>query len=159
MASAARIGITFANHAHDRIQIFSSSAGIASAPNMDFAALYPDPAAFVDQLFSGADIRASVNLNFSLVGITPAEAARVRVAGDIRGVPSVDRGIATCSALTGPARLDCYAGSIAKLTTEIVPWVPLIARDRITMLGPQVARWAYDASTGGTAYAHVALRQ
>jgi ABC-type transport system substrate-binding protein len=159
MADAARIGITFANHARRRDRIFSASAGIASAPNMDLAALYPDPATFVDQLFSGADIRADANLNFSLVGVTPSQAVKVGVTGDTRGVPSIDREIATCAALTGPARLDCYAGLDRELTTGIVPWVPLIDRDRVTMLGPQVARWAYDASTGGTAYAHVALKR
>jgi len=159
MADAAKIGITFANHARRRERIFSPSVGIASAPNMDLAALYPDPATFVDQLFSGADIRAEANLNFSLVGITPSQAAKVGVTGDTRSVPSVDRAIASCGARTGPVRLDCYAGLDRELTTEIVPWVPLIDRDRVTMLGPQVARWAYDAATGGTAYAHVALRR
>jgi peptide/nickel transport system substrate-binding protein len=159
IADAARIGITFANHFRKRDRMFSPSAGIASAPNMDLAALYPDPATFVDQLFSGADIRPDANLNFSLVGITPSRAATVGVTGDTRRVPSVDRGIASCGALSGPARLDCYAGLDRELTTEIVPWVPLIDRDRVTMLGPQVTRWAYDASTGGTAYAHVALKR
>jgi peptide/nickel transport system substrate-binding protein len=159
MADAARIGITFANHARRRDRIFSPSAGIASAPNMDLAALYPDPATFVDQLFSGADIRPDDNLNFSLVGVTPSQAVKVGVTGDTKGVPSIDREIATCAELAGPARLDCYAGLDRELTTEIVPWVPLIDRDRVTMLGPQVARWAYDASTGGTAYAHVALKR
>jgi ABC-type transport system substrate-binding protein len=159
MTEAARIGITFANHARKRVRMFSPSENIASAPNMDLAALYPDPASFVDQLFSGSDIRVDVNLNFSFVGIKPAQASRVGVTGDTRDVPNIDHAIGACSVLAGTSRLDCYAGLDRTLTTEIVPWVPLIARDRITMLGPQVARWVYDSSTDGTSYAHVALRQ
>lgn len=156
---AARIGITLANHERDESKAFMPSANIAVAPNEDWPADYPDPGTFVDQLFSGADIRADNNFDFSLVGITPKQASRLGVTGDVNGVPSVDRAIDACAALDGPLRLDCYAALDRRLTTRIVPWVPLIARERMTILGPQVARWAYDASTDGPAYAHVALRR
>src|SRR5439155_26467330 len=114
--------------------------------NMDWVMDYPDPAAFVDQLFDAEFIRPEPNLDFSLVGITPAQARRLGVNGRVSGVPSVDADVAACSALVGPPRLDCYARLDQKLTMQIVPWVPLIQRDRITMLGPQVARWVYDSS-------------
>ncbi len=33
-----------------------------------------------------------------------------------------------------------------------------MSRNHINILGPQVDRWAFDQSTGTTAYAHVAVR-
>jgi hypothetical protein len=46
-----------------------------------------------------------------------------------------------------------------KLSTEIVPWIPFLWRNQITILGPQVAKWAFDQSTGVTAFAHVAVNR
>ena len=46
-----------------------------------------------------------------------------------------------------------------KLSTEIVAWIPFLWRNRITILGPQVASWAFDQSIGTTAYAHVAVKR
>ena len=158
-ASAARIGITFAVHSRDAGKMLDPTAGIPSAPNMDWLMDYPDPAAFVDQFFDGKHIRPVLNFNFSLVGITRAQARRLGVKGRVAGRPSVDADIAACSALAGPSRLDCYARLDEKLTTQIVPWVPLIQRDRLTVLGPQVARWVYDSSTDTTGYAHVSVKR
>ena len=71
----------------------------------------------------------------------------------------MDADLARCGRVAGPGRVDCYARLDRKLSTELVPWIPFLWRNRITILGPQVARWAFDQSTGTTAYAHVAVKR
>ena len=122
-ASAAKIGISFELHARSSEKLVDPTVGIPVSPNVDWPTDYPDPAAFVDQLFSGDRIRARENFDVTLVGLTPATAKRLGIKGDTAGVPSVDRDIAACAALAGSPRLDCYAILDRKLTTEIVPWV------------------------------------
>ena len=121
---------------------------------------YPEAANFVDSLFSSAAILPQRSPNASLVGITPAQAARLGLRGRVRGVPSVDADIVRCSSLAGGPRLDCYAGLDRKLSTEIVAVIPFLRRNRITILGPQVATsGASTSSTGMTAFAHVAVKR
>ena len=62
-------------------------------------------------------------------------------------------------ASTGAGGIACYARLDRKLSTDIVPWIPFLWRNRITILGPQVATWAFDQSSGTTAYAHVAVKR
>ena len=107
---------------------------------------------------TGAGIQPTDNPNTSLLGITPAQAARLGVKGRVRGVPSVDRRPRPLRPADGRARIDCYAALDRKLTAEIVPWIPFLWRNRITILGPQVARWAFDQAVGTTAFAHVAVK-
>ena len=73
-------------------------------------------------------------------------------------MPSIDADLARCRALTGSRRLDCYAALDRKLTTQIVPTIPFLSRNQITILGPQVARWQFDQAAGVTALAHVAVK-
>jgi ABC-type transport system substrate-binding protein len=154
-ANAARIGITFVNRglrpdqpAHNQPITF---------PAYSYQA-YPDASSFVDPLLAGGDILPSSNRNYSLVGITPAQAAGLGVKGRLKGVPSVDADIARCSALAGNGRIGCYAALDRKVSTEIVPWIPLVWRSRVNILGAQVSKWAFDQSTGMTGFAHVAVK-
>lgn len=158
-AEAAKLGIQLVNHERDSAKIGDPSQPIAVAPNADWAQDYPDPASFVDQVFSGTEIRAAENFNFSLVGLRSRQAARLGVKGDVKNVPTIDTKIQACAALEGAPRIACYASLDRELTARIVPWIPLVERDRITILGPQVAEWNYDAANDETAYAHVSLRQ
>src|SRR5262249_21201879 len=51
---------------------------------------YADAITFYNPLFSGSNIIAKGNTNYSLLGITPAIAKKVGVKGNIAGVPSID---------------------------------------------------------------------
>jgi hypothetical protein len=156
---AAKIGITFAGRVGPDHDLRLPASNIAISPSGYWRDHYPDASNFVDPVFSGAAITATHNPNTSLVGLTPARAAALGIEGKVAGVPSVDRDLARCGALSGGRRLDCYAALDRKLTAEIVPWIPIYWRNRITILGPQVARWAYDESSGTTSFAHVALKR
>ena len=155
--AAARLGITLADHSRDFGKLFDPASDIALAPNADWVNDFGDPATFLDRLFSSSRLDPKLNLDFSFVGITPRQAKRLGVKGDVKNVPSVDADIARCRVLSGSARLDCYAALDRKLTTEIVPWIPLEWRNRITILGRQVTRWDFDQVAGTTAFAHVAV--
>jgi peptide/nickel transport system substrate-binding protein len=127
--------------------------------NAQWVQPWPDPSGFMLPLFSGPSITPTGNFNWSLVGITPAQARKLGVKGHVRGVPSVDADIGRCNALAGALRTGCWARLDRKLTTQVVPVIPFLWRNAITILGGQVARWGWDRSTGTTAYAHVALKR
>lgn len=153
-ADAAKIGITFINRG---AKIDEPASNNAIVVNIDWLKEYPDPSDFLD-FFAGREIVAHGNYNYSLVGITPAQARALGVDGRVGHAPSVDADIARCQRLSEAPRLDCYAALDRKLTTDVVPWIPLMSRNHINILGPQVERWVFDQSTGTTAYAHVAVK-
>ena len=74
-------------------------------------------------------------------------------------MPSVDDAIVRCDSLDGTARIACYASLDRVLSADIVPWIPLLWRNRIDAVGAQVAKWEFDQSTGMTSFAHVALKR
>ena len=159
VAEAARIGITFVNGGN------ASLYPELPSNNQPFTAMiytspsYPDPSAYVDPLLSQRGIHAFGNFDYALVGITPVQARSFGVHGRVTNVPSVDAALSRCGALSGAARLDCYAALDRTLMTDVVPWIPLLWRNRINILGPQVAKWGFDQSTGMTGFAHVAVRR
>jgi peptide/nickel transport system substrate-binding protein len=155
-ANAAKIGIILINRGRPLDMPASNNPLVANA---EWVKPWPDPASFLFPLFMGTSIRPRGNLNWSLVGITPAQAARLGVNGRVKGVPSVDADIGRCNALAGADRAGCYAALDRKLTVGIAPVIPFLWRDSITILGPQVAKWAFDQSTGTTGFAHVAVKR
>jgi ABC-type transport system substrate-binding protein len=156
-----RIGLQFEAHSRNQPDIRTPSKYryIPISGAGYWHGLYPEASAYVDPVFAGWGITPTFNPNTSLVGISVRQANALRTGGVANGVPSVDADLARCSALDGGPRLDCYAALDRRLSTEIVPWIPFLLRNRITILGPQVARWEFDASTGTTAWAHVALKR
>jgi peptide/nickel transport system substrate-binding protein len=117
---------------------------------------YPDPATFMT-LFDGDAIVPRGNVNFSLVGLTPARARQVGASGTVEGIPSVDADLRRCRPLTGRERVECFAELDRKLMEQVVPWVPYLDRMNIDVLGPAVTAWEYDQFSTITAYAHVAV--
>jgi hypothetical protein len=156
-ADAAKIGITFVDHSRSPDKLLTPAANLAFFPNVEWTSDYPDPAAFLEPTFQGSTITPEWNRNPSLVGITVPQAHALGVTGRIGNVPSVDADLGRCAARTGDARLACYAELDRKLSTEIVPWIPFLDRNRISVIGRQVAQWSFDQSTGTTSFAHVAL--
>src|SRR4029077_16379782 len=88
-ADAQKIGITFTvrsiEGAYPAIQTPSRNIPIAERPG--WGKDYADPFTFFNPLFDGRTIQANGNTNYSLVGITPATAAKVGAKGDLTGVP------------------------------------------------------------------------
>jgi peptide/nickel transport system substrate-binding protein len=156
---AAKLGIALRHGRRSGWDLRLPSSPIPISQSGYWRAQYPDASSFVDPVFSSAAIQPRHNPNTSLVGITQRQARPLGISGRFARVPSVDADIARCAAETGSRRLDCYAALDRKLSTDVVPWIPYLWRSRITILGPQVARWAFDRSSGTTSFAHVALRR
>ena len=82
--SAAKLGITLAQHSFRFDRFLDPSRNIPMVVNADYWVAGPsDPSIFVDRLFGGASIARST-WNASLVGITPAQAARLGVKGRVK---------------------------------------------------------------------------
>ena len=74
--------------------------------------------------FDGRGDHPEGNTNRGLVGITPAQAKKLGVKGNITNMPSVNKDLDKCQQTLGDARLTCYAALDKKLITKVVPWVP-----------------------------------
>ncbi|HET8607271.1 MAG TPA: ABC transporter substrate-binding protein [Gaiellaceae bacterium] len=159
-SSAAKIGITFkvrsVNGAYPVIQTPSKNVPISERPG--WGKDYADPSTFFNALFASGSILAQGNTNYSLVGVTPAIAAKVGAKGTVTGVPSVDKDIDKCNAAAGEFRNACWAGVDRKLMTQVVPWVPYLSAFNLNIIGPNVTKWNYDQFSDQTAYAHVAVK-
>jgi peptide/nickel transport system substrate-binding protein len=158
-SSAGKIGLTFAvrsvNGAYPVIQTPSKNIPISTRPR--WGKDYADPSTFIDPLF--VNIIPSGNTNYSLIGITQGVAGEIGVKGNLEGVPSVTKDAQRCGAKLGPSRISCYAAIDRKLTTQVVPWVPYLWRDQLNVLGPDVATWTFDQSSGLAGFAHASLKR
>jgi peptide/nickel transport system substrate-binding protein len=162
-ADAAKLGITFTvrqiNGAYTTIQTTNKNIPISERPG--WGKDYADPYAFIGELFSGAAIIPSGNTNYSLVGVTPAinTSKKLGLKGNLNNVPSVDPDIKACQPKIKQARIDCWEGVDKKLMTEVVPWVPYLWANNVTIVGPKVTHWQYDQYGDYTAYSQVAVKQ
>jgi peptide/nickel transport system substrate-binding protein len=158
-ASAAKIGITFAvrtvTGAYPVIQTTANNIPISTRPR--WFKDYADPSTFVDPLWVGKYIQPSGNRNYSLVGLKPSQVSALGVKGTTTNIPSIDKLAVECAPTTGQARLLCYGKIDKVITGDIVPWVPYMWPNTVTILGPKVTKWNFDQSAGFTALAHVAV--
>ena len=119
---------------------------------------YADASTFFDPLFNGANIIPQGNTNYSLLGLTPAIAKKDGIKGDVTNVPSINGDLAKCSLLSGDPRVTCLAALDKKLTYDIVPWVPYLWSNAISVSSQNVTQFGFDQFGGTIAYAHVAVK-
>jgi hypothetical protein len=64
-------------------------------------------------------------------------------------IPSVDADVANCEKLAGndPNRTTCWVNLDKKLMEQVVPWVPYLWSNNITIVTPSVTRYVYDQSS------------
>jgi peptide/nickel transport system substrate-binding protein len=118
---------------------------------------YADAFTFAAPLFSSTSINASGNVNYSLVGLTPSKARELGI-GFPRGatIPSVDADVARCEQVpaTNPERTTCWVSLDKKLMEQVVPWVPYLWSNNITVLSPNITKFEFDQSS-----AYISLTQ
>jgi peptide/nickel transport system substrate-binding protein len=119
---------------------------------------YADPYAFFGANFDGRAITPSGNANRGLVGITPAQAKKLGVKGDVSKIPSINKDLDRCQATLGDARFKCYAALDKKLMTDVVPWVPWMWTNYVSLISKNVTKFEFDQFATSTAYAHVAVK-
>jgi ABC-type oligopeptide transport system substrate-binding subunit len=158
-SAASKIGITFTvrtvNGAYPVIQTPRKNVPISERPG--WGKDYADPLTFFQPLFLSSSIIPSGNVNYALVGITPAIAKKIGVTGNVTGVPSIDADFNKCAALIEQARFTCWEQLDKKMMTQVVPWVPYLDATTAKVTGPKVTKWNWDQFSGTTAYAHVAV--
>jgi peptide/nickel transport system substrate-binding protein len=160
VASLAKIGITVevrevTDH-YTQIQTVANNIPIGMNPG--WGKDYPDSSSFAGFLFDGRGIKAEGNYNYSMVGLTEAQAAALGV--EFGPTPSVDADIDNCKliALTDEqGGLDCWNDLDKKLMEEIVPWIPYLWPNILTTIGPAVTAWDFDQFSGVTAFSKIAV--
>ncbi len=143
--------------AYQTIQTVKNKIPIAMHPS--WIKDYADPFTFAYVLFTGKAINPTGNVNYSLVGMTQKQAADFGVQYPPATVPNVDADIASCEKLAGgdPARTTCWVNFDKKLMEQVVPWVPYLWSNNITILAPTVTRYVYDQSSSYISLTQIAV--
>jgi peptide/nickel transport system substrate-binding protein len=157
---AKKIGITFKVRqiagAYPTIQTVAKNIPIAERPG--WGKDYADAFTFFGPLFDSRTIIPTGNTNYSLVGITPAQCAKLKVTGDCTNVPSVNTQIDKCEALIGNARTVCFENIDKYLMTKVVPWVPWMWANAVRITSTNVTHYAFDQFPTTPAYSQIAVK-
>jgi peptide/nickel transport system substrate-binding protein len=163
-SSLAKIGIEVrprelsTSAAYQTIQTIKNRIPIAMHPS--WIKDYADPFTFAYILFAGRAINPTGNVNYSLVGMTQKQAADFGVQYPSGGtIPTVDTDVDTCEKLAGddPARTTCWVNLDKRLMEQVVPWVPYLWSNNITILTPTVTRYVYDQSSSYISLPQIAV--
>jgi peptide/nickel transport system substrate-binding protein len=117
---------------------------------------YSDATTFGEPLFGSSAVGPDSCCNYALVGAPPEVLEEHGY--DVTEVPSVDADFQACDEMElGDARVQCWADFDAKITEEVVPWVPInFARD-VFVAGDAVRGFDYDQFSGQPDLAGVSL--
>jgi peptide/nickel transport system substrate-binding protein len=164
VASLAKIGIRVTPRelatgaAYTTIQTVKNRIPIGLNPS--WIKDYADAFTFAAPLFSSSSINPSGNVNYSLVGLTPSKAQELGISFP-RGatIPSVDADVARCEQIpaTNPERNNCWVNLDKKLMEQVVPWVPYLWSNNITVLSPSITRFEFDQSSAYISLTQIAV--
>jgi peptide/nickel transport system substrate-binding protein len=102
----------------------------------------PSPTTYFAPLFGGTSLQVTGGFNQTRLGATPAQLKSWGYR--VTRVPSVDGRIRQCLPLTFGAQVRCYAELDQYLTSQVVPWVPLISRESARLTSTRVSRFDFD---------------
>jgi peptide/nickel transport system substrate-binding protein len=134
---------------------------IPIALNAGWGKDYADPYSFVGALFDGRSIIATGNTNYPLVGLTAAKAAElgIEIPSGVT-IPNVDTDVDACQKIPNTQadqRNQCFADLDKKLMEEVVPWVPYLWVNNLTLTGKTVTKWEFDQFSGYLSYTQMAV--
>jgi peptide/nickel transport system substrate-binding protein len=119
---------------------------------------YTGTFSFAQPNFGSAALSGPVSCcNYSLVGLTKAQAAKYKVPYPAGGIPSVDKLINTCEALSGTPRDTCWSNLDKVMMTNVMAWVPYIWGRNIVITGPTVTRYVMDIATTSISLTQIAV--
>jgi len=121
---------------------------------------YPDAFSFAGSIFSSADLVATGNPNYAMIGTTPAQVKDFGIKVPPGWVaPTVDSDIDNCQKIpaTDPTRVTCWAALDKKLMNEIVPWVPYLWANVTTLTAPSVTHYEFDQFSAVPALVNIAV--
>jgi peptide/nickel transport system substrate-binding protein len=129
---------------------------IPIALNAGWGKDYADASTFA-VLFETGSITCEGNVNYSLVGLTPALAKECGAEGSVSNVPNATDQIDPCKSLLEQERVDCWVEADQYLMEEVVPWVPYLWASNIDIVSEAVTQYEYDQFSGEASYSHVAV--
>lgn len=159
--SLKKIGITLDSKPvadfYDVVQVPSQTPAFGSGAG--WGKDYADASTFfVPLLDSGAINAPTATQNFSYLGITDAQAKAMKFTLPAGGVPSADADIDNCQKLpSGDARVTCWADLDKKLMNDVVPWVPYLWANNITVVSDAITKYEHDQFTGEMSLVHIAI--
>ena len=141
-AAGARIGIRFVTHTREYDRIFEPAENVPITPNGELFVDFPD----ADVVPAAAPRRPADPAEGELEPVARRDHARggaaARRARQRAACPGIDRDLARCGALAGSRPPPLPRGARPQAQHQIVPWIPYLRRNRITILGSQVAQLA-----------------
>jgi ABC-type transport system substrate-binding protein len=137
------------------IQTVKRQVPVSSTPG--WGKDYADASTFM-VLFDSASILPEGNVNYSLVGLTDAQAKEIGAEGTIAGIPSVDDDIKECNTLTDEERLTCWMDVDQNLMENVVPWVPYLDANADFVISEQITHYVFDQFAGEPAWANMAVQ-
>lgn len=163
-ADLAKIGITIkpreldTSTAYTTIQTVNKLIPIAS--NAGWGKDYADPGTFA-VLFQQSGIICEGEINYSEVGMSADQAKECGVTSEYSKVastlPNVDDQINQCNAASGDARTQCWTNFDKNLMTNVVPWVPYLWGNNLTVLNKDVTQYVFDQFSGIISLCHIAV--
>jgi hypothetical protein len=154
-----QLGITLDAKALERTTMYArcedprSNWVLCTAPS--WGKDYADGYTFGPPLFSRSAIGPESCCNDTMVGVT-SEMLRDRGYGPV-DVPSAEERIDACIPLTGDERFQCWADLDRYLMEEVVPWVPYMFDNQVSVLSSRVTSFSLDQFAGLPALDRIAL--
>lgn len=142
--------------AYSAIQKLPNDVPFTSAPG--WVKDYPDPFSFIGFLFDGRNIRHPANTNYAMVGLTDERAQDLGIPPPDPPVLSIDADIDRCVAISAAdERRTCWATLDEKLMTEVVPWIPYLAANKLIVTSDAVSPYGFDQFSGEISFAHIGI--
>jgi peptide/nickel transport system substrate-binding protein len=165
VSSLAKIGIKVkprelaSSAAYTTIQTVKNLIPIAL--NAGWGKDYADPYAFIGALFDSRSIIATGNTNYPLVGLTKEQASTLGIPYPSGiTIPSVDGDVDTCQKIPieqKDQRDECFANIDKKLMEDVVPWVPYLWVNNLTVTGKTVSKFEFDQFSGYLSFSQTAV--
>jgi hypothetical protein len=105
---------------------------------------YPSASTFVPPLFGSENIDGGTLNNRSLVGASQAVLQGYGYEGP--AIPGVDDRIAECATRVFADQVRCWSDLDQYLTTQIVPWIPLLSDQTVAVVSSRVRDADFDQS-------------
>lgn len=118
---------------------------------------YADASTYFEPLLVSSTISKENTTNYSLLGLTSAQAADIGLKYPAGGVPSIDEDVKKCAALLDTARQQCWADLDKKTTAEIVPWVPYLWANALSVVSDAVVSYEFDQFATEVSFVHIAI--
>jgi len=162
----AKIGISLKPRELDTSTAYTTVATVNKlipiGANAGWGKDYADPSTFA-VLFQSSGINCSGGINYANIGMSAAQAKECGVtaqynAATAKGaIPNVDSEIDQCNKDSGDTRTQCWVKLDQDLMENVVPWVPYLFANAITVVNKSVTKYEFDQFSGTISLCHIAV--